>query len=310
MIKAVATSNVDIHILGVIKYSVIIATCNRCQQLKSAIESVKNQTYKVGLEIIVIDQSDENKECQQEIIEYGVRYFYSDVKGLSRARNHGINEAVGKYIVFLDDDALWDKSFLENVDEFFTENLEYKGFFGIIKNVEDGMPFSRYMDNNECDISLNKFQKCMSSAMVIEKTAIKIIGMFDVSFGIGGIYGGSEETDVVLRLLWNNQKMHYSPSAVVYHAKFEPKDLNFQTIIKKSFTYGIGRGAMIRKHFYRKISWSIKILLIELVKPLGGILLSIFKIDSKGIARYSASIIGRMYGFIIYYKEIDPEEIK
>jgi glycosyltransferase involved in cell wall biosynthesis len=82
--------------------SIIIPCYNGEQFIREAIDSALAQTYP-HTEIIVID--DGSVDCSKEIIlRYPVRYFYSHRKGVSAARNRGIQESLGEYIIFLDAD--------------------------------------------------------------------------------------------------------------------------------------------------------------------------------------------------------------
>lgn len=88
--------------------SVVIPVYNRASSLKDAVESVFSQKYS-NIEIIVVDDgSDENvKKCLKS---YMARIKYirmENNRGVSSARNLGIDRAKGDYIAFLDSDDLW-----------------------------------------------------------------------------------------------------------------------------------------------------------------------------------------------------------
>ncbi len=87
--------------------SCITPTYNRKGLLKNAIESTLKQTYPYWEMIIVDDGSTDNTE--QEVMEYTkidnrIKYYKNPRKGANAARNYGINQAKGEYIVLLDDD--------------------------------------------------------------------------------------------------------------------------------------------------------------------------------------------------------------
>jgi glycosyltransferase involved in cell wall biosynthesis len=91
--------------------SIIIPTYNRAYILPRAINSALKQTYKNWEMIIVDDSSEDNTK---ELIE---KYFKKDnriryiknthKKGPAGAKNCGIDNAIGKYIAFLDSDDEW-----------------------------------------------------------------------------------------------------------------------------------------------------------------------------------------------------------
>lgn len=84
--------------------SVIIPVYNGEKYISRAIDSLLNQSYKY-IEIIVIN--DGSNDTTDEIVKsYGkqVRYYYQENKGVSSARNLGIENAKGTHIGFLDAD--------------------------------------------------------------------------------------------------------------------------------------------------------------------------------------------------------------
>ena len=89
--------------------SIIISTHKRPHILPRAIKSVLNQTY-VNLELIIVNDGsrDETAEVIAQIKDNRIRYIeLSENKGLSAARNIGIQNINGEFIAFLDDDDEW-----------------------------------------------------------------------------------------------------------------------------------------------------------------------------------------------------------
>ena len=95
--------------------SVIIPTYNRAQFLGEAIRSVLDQEYFVQngpsyFELLVID--DGSTDTTPEIVcSFGddLKYVFQQHRGVSAARNRGLELARGDYIAFLDSDDLWKK---------------------------------------------------------------------------------------------------------------------------------------------------------------------------------------------------------
>lgn len=90
------------------KISVIIPSYNCACYITDAIESVLNQSYK-ELEIIIIDGSvDNTKDVLEQYIDQGViKYIFQEPRGVSAARNLGIQHAHGELIVLQDADDIW-----------------------------------------------------------------------------------------------------------------------------------------------------------------------------------------------------------
>lgn len=83
--------------------SVIVPCYNQAHYLGKAIESVLAQGYP-HYEIIVVDDGSPDNTAEVAAKYPGVRYVRQENQGLSGARNTGIRESQGKYLVFLDAD--------------------------------------------------------------------------------------------------------------------------------------------------------------------------------------------------------------
>jgi glycosyltransferase involved in cell wall biosynthesis len=126
-------------------FSVIIPSYNRCEFLNQTIESVLSQTFK-DFEILVIDDgsTDGTYEKIKLLIEKDnrVKYFYKTNEERGAARNFGIKNSSGKYIVFLDSDDLFKLNHLENLFNL-TSSYKNLNFFACkFDFIEDGNQFN------------------------------------------------------------------------------------------------------------------------------------------------------------------------
>jgi glycosyltransferase involved in cell wall biosynthesis len=106
---------------GTSKYplvSVIIPTYNRGWILKEAVESVLSQTYENYELIVVDDGSTDNTRLLLRSFK-DIRLVSQENKGVSAARNRGIEAATGDYLAFLDSDDLWLPEKLDSQMAFF-----------------------------------------------------------------------------------------------------------------------------------------------------------------------------------------------
>lgn len=87
--------------------SVIIPTYNRGWILREAIDSVLAQKN-IDFELIVVDDgsTDDTSDLLSSYRD-DIRVIKQSNRGVSAARNRGIDAAVGQYIAFLDSDDLW-----------------------------------------------------------------------------------------------------------------------------------------------------------------------------------------------------------
>lgn len=93
--------------------SVIIPCYNDYKYINDAVDSINKQDYK-NVEIIIIDDGSnlKTKEILKEIIQPNLIVITQNNSGPSVARNVGINEAKGEYILTLDADDTFEPSFL------------------------------------------------------------------------------------------------------------------------------------------------------------------------------------------------------
>ncbi|WP_415079153.1 glycosyltransferase family 2 protein [Microbacterium sp.] len=89
--------------------SVVIATRDRPEMLREAVDAVLSQDYSGPIEtIVVFDQSEPDKGIEREGDHRSVRVTTNSRKvGLAGARNSGIRSSAGEYIAFCDDDDYW-----------------------------------------------------------------------------------------------------------------------------------------------------------------------------------------------------------
>lgn len=111
------------------KITVIIPVYNVEKYLREAIESVINQTYS-NLEILLInDGSTDNSGiiCDEyEKLDSRIKVFHEKNGGLSVARNVGLDNTTGKYIMFLDSDDFLEPDAVENMyKEIINKDADY-----------------------------------------------------------------------------------------------------------------------------------------------------------------------------------------
>lgn len=118
--------------------SVIIPAFNRANYLPDAIDSILNQGIN-NLEIMVVDDGSTD-HTEQVLKKYGpkVRYLYQENQGPGAARNHGMREAGGEYIAFLDSDDLWKPGKLKAELTFFEQDSELEAIISDAEFFRDG----------------------------------------------------------------------------------------------------------------------------------------------------------------------------
>lgn len=90
-----------------VRFSIIVPAYNSSTFIRKCIESVLNQTY-VGFELIIVDDGSQDTTleiCREyEKKDSRVKVFHKENGGHTSARNEGLKNAIGEYILFLDSD--------------------------------------------------------------------------------------------------------------------------------------------------------------------------------------------------------------
>jgi glycosyltransferase involved in cell wall biosynthesis len=92
-----------------VEVTVVVPTRNRASMLHQALRSVVGQR-EVDLEVVIVDDgsTDATAAVVSGMADRRLRLIrHERPQGVSAARNHGIAEARGRWVAFLDDDDLW-----------------------------------------------------------------------------------------------------------------------------------------------------------------------------------------------------------
>ncbi|MDP8299694.1 MAG: glycosyltransferase [Candidatus Tantalella remota] len=171
---------VDTQIL----FSVVIPTYDRERFLKKCVDSVLAQTY-TRFEVIIVDDGsrDGTKDLIASYDDNKILYTRQDNKGVSRARNKGLELAKGDFVAFLDSDDWWSVKKLErslqyildfpDINIFHTDEIWYRNG-NLLKQLSRHKKPTGHVYRNALPIC------CISiSTAVIKKTVFDDIGTFD-----------------------------------------------------------------------------------------------------------------------------------
>lgn len=101
-----------------VQLSVIMPTYNRANGVRNAITAVLNSSYRNFELLIINDGSSNNTKDVLEnlaLTDNRIQIIHKSNRGVSSARNTGLEKAIGEFIVFVDDDDLIDTNHLQNL---------------------------------------------------------------------------------------------------------------------------------------------------------------------------------------------------
>lgn len=182
--------------------SIIIPAHNAEKYLDNTLQRVINQTFK-NFEVIVVDDGSTDS-TPRIIFEYlkedeRIKLIRQSNKGVSSARNMGLEVARGKYVIFLDSDDYWDKCFLEYCVSALEQNKADVCYGGFHIINESGKILHTHVPNIERNILLDfiRGQTWMQISGVLIRR--KILDKYSLKFREGCHHG--QDIEFLYKLL-------------------------------------------------------------------------------------------------------------
>jgi GT2 family glycosyltransferase len=276
--------------------SAVVATLGRLDCLGACLQALRDSSVPYA-EAIVVHQGDDPAVAALAERD-SARYARLAVRGLSRARNHGVALARGTWIFFPDDDCIPDREFGRTIMRFLAEHPELRFACGRVHD-EQGTVLAPAMGGHTYPIRTRRdvLRGVVSAGLVVERAALEAVGGFDERLGAGAEFPSGEESDLVFRLLDAGYPGAYTPAAAVVHAEpYAVRSPQQQT--ERAYHYGRGWGALLAKHASGAHGHDALVLFAEyLARAAAGAALAALRGRSADAARYRASLRGRWRGF-------------
>ena len=128
--------------------SIVIPTRNRRAEVEDLLTNILSQTFKPQ-EIIMVDDSKNDEtyllsdKVQARFGELGINlvHIYGDNKGISAARNKGMDMARSEIVLFVDDDVTLDKNYIHQIFEVYKKDTNVKGVTGYLRSNKISLGF-------------------------------------------------------------------------------------------------------------------------------------------------------------------------
>lgn len=240
--------------------SVIICcyTLERLQDIRQAVESALAQSTPPHEIVVSVDHNPELLEVLRRTLPSSVRLVLNDgAQGMSDTRNVGMNAATGDVFVFLDDDAVAEHTWLENLlkpladpkivavggraipewiggkrPPWLPEELDW-----IVGCTFEGMPLKD-----------NAMRNPIGCSMAFRRTVFEQVGPWETGIGgTGQSNKGGEEAELGLRIASKmpGYRILYSPESIIHH-KVPAWRTSLRWAVKKSFAEGICKAKVKR----------------------------------------------------------------
>jgi O-antigen biosynthesis protein len=196
------------------RISVVVCSYNGERTIRECLQAV-NQLEYTNYEVIVVDDGsvDDTAKIAKE---FGFRVISTENRGLSSARNTGMENATGDIIAYIDDDAYPDPHWLKFLAYSFMHSNHVAvggpnipppgdGFIADCVANSPGGPVHVLLSDNEAE-------HIPGCNMAILKEHLKEIGGFDPTFRVAG-----DDVDICWRLRERGWTIGFNPTAVVWH---------------------------------------------------------------------------------------------
>jgi glycosyltransferase involved in cell wall biosynthesis len=263
----------------------VVATVGRTHELTRLLDSIEAQEY-APLRVIVVDQNDDERLA--EIVQrpgLTIERLQTE-RGLSRARNAGLTLVEADVVAFPDDDCSYPAGLVHRVAERFTADPDLAGIAGRAEDAS-GASSASWKTDSAILTTDNLWNRANAATIFLRRELVARIGAFDERLGLGSgeAWSSGEETDYLIRGVKAGARIEYDPTLVVRH-EVRPDD---DRVGRRD---GASVGYLLRKHRY-----PVSVVARMLVRPVGGALLALVRLDLARAAYYAATLRGRIGGY-------------
>ena len=214
------------------RVSVVISTLDRAEGLRKTLDALRYQTHG-ALEVVVVN-GPSTDHTPAVLAEFGdIKAESCPLPNLSMSRNIGIRAAAGEIVAFIDDDAIPEFSWIEDLIAGYTADdiagvggvvldhtgadLQYR--FSASNRLGDVVQSDTDEMNGWCTPGAWQFPYLQGTNASFRRSALAEIGLFDETFDYF-----LDETDVCCRLVDAGYRIRSIDGAAVHH-KFLPSNV-------------------------------------------------------------------------------------
>jgi GT2 family glycosyltransferase len=240
-------------------FSVVVAVRNEKENIKKCLEGIFSQDIKEEFEVIIADgmSADGSYEILKNLQkQYKFTLIKNEKINAAAGRNLGIKKAKGKYVAFIDADAIPSKDWLSQIKKVFSEEKEeIVGAGGPDKLPEDSTEKAKIIGyimtspiarggkiNPSTQHSLmdeERFAEHIPTCnLCLKKQVFEDVGLFDEKFVKG------QDLELNYRITKAGFKLLYSPKIQVVHYRKS----HIRSFVKQIYKWAKAKVAIIKKH--------------------------------------------------------------
>lgn len=272
------------------RFSLIVATLGRDADVAALLDSVLAQG-RGDIEVILVDQNDDDR---LGAIEAGyasrvpLRRLRSSVRNANHARNLGLRHARGEIVTFPDDDCLYPQGVLDRVDAAFADP-SLGVLTGPAASPAGGLGSGRWRAESGAIDLATVWTSVIEFNIFLRRDAALALGGFDEGMGPGSPFGSAEGNDLVCRAIARGLRAQYDAALRIIHPDKRLSDV----AVERAERYGRGLGFALRRN-----GAPIAMLATFLVRPLGGVAVSLLRGRMHEAGYYWMTFRGRLAGML------------
>ncbi|MDD4307400.1 MAG: glycosyltransferase family A protein [Thermoplasmata archaeon] len=271
------------------KISTIISTysMDRLKDTEEAIDSVLMQTHFDKEILVVMGDNEELFRCLDLKFGNRIKLIVCKTKGLSAARNTGIENSSGEIVAFMDDDALADPYWLESISKIFEAEPKTGAVTGTIEPLwmgknSDWLPEQlfwtvscTYMEIPDGSLVMNLIGTNMAFQREIFNQGFKFSEKLgakekwnlknDAWVQTCNLVG--EERDFCIRLIEKGWYIRFSSGAKVYHRVYGYR-ITLKNLMKRGYWEGFSKGLLAKYHTNSDVLATERDFLMHIAKSL------------------------------------------
>jgi glycosyltransferase involved in cell wall biosynthesis len=270
-------------------FDLVVATVDRTAEPAALLDSLARQTH-AGFRVLLVDQNDDDR-LDPLVAREGLRVErVRSARGLARARNAGLALVEADLVGFPDDDCAYPADLLERVAARFAADPGLDGLTGRTADARGGS--SARWPRQAAALGRDTVWHGGNSATTFLRAGlVRRVGSFDERLGLGAgtPWASGEDTDYLIRALDLGAVLTHDPEVVVLH---ELRGDDARTA-QRGRREGAALGFLLGKHRY-----PARVVARMLVRPAGGAVAALLRLDG-GLARYhAATLAGRARGWV------------
>lgn len=274
-------------------FALVVATVDRGDGLRILLDSLERQTYR-RFRVLLVDQNDDDRVVpvvaasdELEIVRLHAP------RGLARARNAALAHVDADIVAFPDDDCAYPDDLLERIAKRFAERPDLDGLTG--RTTDAAGRSSGRWSTQAGPVERNAVWHGGNSASTfLRRELVESVGGFDEQLGLGSgstssaSWSSGEEIDYLVRALDSGARIEFDPSLIVLH---ELRTFTAEELRAVGLRDGGSVGYILRKHRY-----PLRVVARMLVRPVGGVVVSLVRRDLARARFHAATLRGRLTG--------------